>query len=36
VLFRSLFLPMIKGSLPDFRAAFDTYAADLARAAEAS
>lgn len=32
--FSGLFLPMIKGSLPDFRAAFDTYAADLARAAE--
>lgn len=34
--FRGMMLPMIKGSLPDFRAAFDTYAADLERAAEAS
>lgn len=32
--FAGLFLPMAKGSLPDFRASFDTYAADLARAAE--
>jgi hypothetical protein len=27
-------LPMIGGSLPDFRPAFDQYAADLKRAAE--
>lgn len=32
--FTGIFLPMIKGSLPDFRAAFDTWAADLQRAAE--
>jgi hypothetical protein len=32
--FTGLFLPMIKGSLPDFRPAFDTYAACLKRAAE--
>lgn len=32
--FTGLFLPMIKGSLPDFTAAFDTYAADLQKAAE--
>jgi len=29
-------LPMIRGSLPDFGPAFETYAADLKRAAEAS
>jgi hypothetical protein len=29
-----LMLPMIKGSLPDFRASFETYAADLKREAE--
>ncbi len=29
-----LMLPMIKGSLPDFGPAFETYAADLKRAAE--
>jgi hypothetical protein len=29
-----LMLPMIKGSLPDFAAVFETYAADLRRAAE--
>lgn len=29
-----LMLPMIKGSLPDFRPTFETYAADLKRAAE--
>lgn len=34
--FSGLMLPMIKGSLPDFRGAFDAYAADLKRAAEAS
>jgi hypothetical protein len=34
--FKGVMLPMIKGSLPDFRAAFDQYAADLKRAAEAS
>lgn len=32
--FAGLMLPMIKGSLPDFRPVFDTYAADLQRAAE--
>lgn len=32
--FRGLMLPMIKGSLPDFRPVFDRYAADLARACE--
>jgi hypothetical protein len=32
--FSGIMLPMIKGSLPDFRASFDTYAADLKRAAE--
>ena len=32
--FSGLMLPMIKGSLPDFAPAFETYAADLARAAE--
>jgi uncharacterized protein YndB with AHSA1/START domain len=30
-----LMLPMIRGSLPDFGPAFETYAADLKRAAEA-
>jgi hypothetical protein len=33
--FKGVMLPMIKGSLPDFRAAFDEYAACLKRAAEA-
>jgi hypothetical protein len=33
--FAGLMLPMIKGSLPDFRPAFDQYAADLKRACEA-
>ena len=32
--FSGLMLPMIKRSLPDFGPAFETYAADLARAAE--
>jgi uncharacterized protein YndB with AHSA1/START domain len=32
--FSGLMLPMIKRSLPDFGQAFETYAADLARAAE--
>jgi hypothetical protein len=32
--FSGMMLPMIKGSLPDFRPAFDAYAADLKRAAE--
>lgn len=32
--FTGLMLPMIKGSLPDFRAPFETWAADLKRAAE--
>ncbi len=32
--FAGLMLPMIKGSLPDFRPVFDQYAADLKRAAE--
>jgi hypothetical protein len=32
--FSGLMLPMIKGSLPDFRPAFEAYAADLKRAAE--
>jgi hypothetical protein len=32
--FAGVMLPMIKGSLPDFTQAFDTYAADLKRAAE--
>jgi hypothetical protein len=32
--FAGIMLPMIKGSLPDFRDAFSTYAADLKRAAE--
>lgn len=31
--FTGLFLPLIKGSLPDFREAFDTWADSLARAA---
>ncbi len=34
--FEGLMLPLIKGSLPDFGPAFDTYAADLKRAAERS
>lgn len=33
-LFRGLMLPMIAGSLPDFRPAFEQYAADLKREAE--
>jgi uncharacterized protein YndB with AHSA1/START domain len=33
--FRGLMLPMIKGSLPDFRPVFDRYAADLKVACEA-
>lgn len=33
--FTGIFLPMIKGSLPDFAPIFDKYAADLQRAAEA-
>lgn len=32
--FQGIMLPFIKGSLPDFRPAFDQYAADLKRAAE--
>lgn len=32
--FSGLMLPMIRGSLPDFRPVFDTYAADLKRACE--
>ena len=32
--FSGMMLPMIKGSLPDFGPAFETYAADLKRAAE--
>lgn len=32
--FAGVMLPMIKGSLPDFRPVFDQYAADLKRAAE--
>ncbi len=32
--FSGMMLPMIKGSLPDFVPVFDTYAADLKRAAE--
>jgi hypothetical protein len=32
--FRGLMLPLIKGSLPDFRPVFDRYAADLKRACE--
>ena len=34
--FSGVMLPLIKGSLPDFRSAFETYAADLKRAAEGS
>ncbi len=34
--FFGVMLPMIKGSLPDFGPAFETYAADLKRAAEGS
>lgn len=34
--FTGVMLPLIKGSLPDFLPAFDTYAADLKRAAEAA
>lgn len=34
--FHGLMLPMIKGSLPDFVPVFETYAADLKRAAEES
>ncbi len=34
--FTGLMLPLIKGSLPDFRPAFDQYAADLKRAAESA
>ena len=33
---RGLAVPMAKGSLPDFAPIFETYAADLARAAEAA
>ena len=33
--FRGVMLPMIKGSLPDFRPVFDQYAADLKKACEA-
>lgn len=32
--FKGIMLPMIKGSLPDFRPAFDQYAADLKRVCE--
>ena len=32
--FAGLMLPMIRGSLPDFAPSFETYAADLKRAAE--
>lgn len=32
--FTGVMLPMIKGSLPDFRPVFDTYAGDLKRACE--
>jgi hypothetical protein len=32
--FRGVMLPLIKGSLPDFRAPFEQYAADLKREAE--
>lgn len=32
--YRGLMLPLIAGSLPDFRPAFEQYAADLGRAAE--
>lgn len=34
--FEGLMLPMIKGSLPDFRPIFDQYAKDLKRVCEAS
>jgi hypothetical protein len=34
--FSGVMLPLIKGSLPDFGPAFETYAADLKRAAEKS
>ncbi len=34
--FSGMMLPLIKGSLPDFGPAFETYAADLKRAAERS
>jgi hypothetical protein len=34
--FRGIMLPMIKGSLPDFREPFEQYAADLKREAERS
>ncbi len=34
--FSGLMLPLIKGSLPDFGPVFETYAADLKRAAEGS
>jgi hypothetical protein len=34
--FSGVMLPLIKGSLPDFAPAFEAYAADLKRAAEAS
>jgi hypothetical protein len=34
--FSGVMLPLIKGSLPDFGPAFETYAADLKRAAERS
>ncbi len=34
--FSGVMLPMIKGSLPDFRPAFEAYAKDLQRAAEQS
>jgi hypothetical protein len=34
--FSGLMLPLIKGSLPDFGPAFETYAADLKKAAERS
>jgi hypothetical protein len=33
--FAGLMLPLIKPSLPDFAPVFETYAADLRRAAEA-
>lgn len=32
--FKGIMLPMIKGSLPDFKANFEQYAADLKKAAE--
>jgi hypothetical protein len=34
--FAGMMLPLIKGSLPDFRSSFDQYAADLKRACEKS